>query len=123
MKHLATRPTFRPWSEYQLIGSPQTVAGEDRGYLDCGFNHLIVHTSTPGVPREVRHEWSARFAREVAPHLAAACGIHRASDRRLLFPGDRAHRRAARPGHRERQRGEVNPLADDLLQVAEPSRM
>ena len=72
MKHLADPANIPPWCEYQLIGSPQTVLEKAGRYLDCGFNHLIVHTSTPGVPREVRHEWSARFAREVAPHLAAA---------------------------------------------------
>jgi alkanesulfonate monooxygenase SsuD/methylene tetrahydromethanopterin reductase-like flavin-dependent oxidoreductase (luciferase family) len=69
MKHLADPANIPAWCEYQLVGSPETVARKTRQFVDCGFNHLIVHTSTPGVPRDVRHEWSARFAREVAPEL------------------------------------------------------
>ena len=69
MKHLCDPANIPAWAEYQLIGSPETVVEKTRRLLDCGFNHLIVHTSTPGVPRTVRHEWSARFAREVAPHV------------------------------------------------------
>ena len=70
MKHLCDPANIPAWAEYQLIGSPDTVAEKTRRLLDCGFNHLIVHTSTPGVPRPVRHEWSARFAQEVAPLVA-----------------------------------------------------
>jgi hypothetical protein len=72
MKHLTDPANIPAWCEYQLVGSPATVAEKARRLVDCGFNHLIVHTSTPGVPRAVRHEWSARFAREVAPRFAGA---------------------------------------------------
>jgi alkanesulfonate monooxygenase SsuD/methylene tetrahydromethanopterin reductase-like flavin-dependent oxidoreductase (luciferase family) len=72
MERLSDPANIPPWCEYQLVGSPQTVAEKTAALVDCGFNHLIVHTSTPGVPRAVRHEWSARFAREVAPHFSQA---------------------------------------------------
>jgi alkanesulfonate monooxygenase SsuD/methylene tetrahydromethanopterin reductase-like flavin-dependent oxidoreductase (luciferase family) len=72
MEHLSDPANIPPWCEYQLVGSPETVADKTAALLDCGFNHLIVHTSTPGVPREVRHEWSARFALDVAPRFMTA---------------------------------------------------
>jgi alkanesulfonate monooxygenase SsuD/methylene tetrahydromethanopterin reductase-like flavin-dependent oxidoreductase (luciferase family) len=57
------------WSTYQLVGSPDTVAQRVRDYVDVGFNHLFLHTATPGVPHEVRREWTRRFAHEVAPRF------------------------------------------------------
>jgi hypothetical protein len=75
MKHLCDPANIPAWAEYQLVGSPETVLEKARRLVDCGFNHLIVHTSTPGVPRAVRHEWSARFAREVAPQLAGPSAL------------------------------------------------
>jgi alkanesulfonate monooxygenase SsuD/methylene tetrahydromethanopterin reductase-like flavin-dependent oxidoreductase (luciferase family) len=71
MKALCEPAAIGSWAEYQLIGSAETVAEKTQRLLDCGFNHLIVHTSTPEVPRAVRHEWSARFAREVAPRFSS----------------------------------------------------
>jgi alkanesulfonate monooxygenase SsuD/methylene tetrahydromethanopterin reductase-like flavin-dependent oxidoreductase (luciferase family) len=70
MRRLCDPASIPAWCEYQLVGSPDTVAQKTQRLLDCGFNHLVVHTSTPGVPRDVRHEWSRRFAREVAPRFA-----------------------------------------------------
>lgn len=55
------------WASYQLVGSSQTVIARIRQYVDVGFNHLLLHSATPGVPRSVRREWSRRFAEEVAP--------------------------------------------------------
>jgi len=72
MEHLSDPANIPAWCEYQLVGSPATVAEKTAALLDCGFNHLIVHTSTPGVPRAVRHEWSSRFARDVAPRFLSA---------------------------------------------------
>ena len=57
------------WSDYQLVGSPDTVADRIQHYMDVGFNHLFLHTATPGVPHEVRREWTRRFALEVAPRF------------------------------------------------------
>jgi alkanesulfonate monooxygenase SsuD/methylene tetrahydromethanopterin reductase-like flavin-dependent oxidoreductase (luciferase family) len=60
------------WTEYQLVGSPETVAQRVQAYMDIGFNHLFLHTATPGVPHTVRRRWTQRFAQEVAPRFASA---------------------------------------------------
>ncbi len=57
------------WAEYQLVGAPDTVAARVQSYIDVGFNHLFLHTATPGVPHQVRREWTKRFATEVAPRF------------------------------------------------------
>jgi alkanesulfonate monooxygenase SsuD/methylene tetrahydromethanopterin reductase-like flavin-dependent oxidoreductase (luciferase family) len=57
------------WTEWQLIGSPETVAEKARMFVDAGFDHLILHFATPGVPRAERHRWATRFASEVAPRF------------------------------------------------------
>jgi alkanesulfonate monooxygenase SsuD/methylene tetrahydromethanopterin reductase-like flavin-dependent oxidoreductase (luciferase family) len=63
-----TNPANIPgWCEYQLVGSPDTVAERVQAYVDAGFNHLFLHTATPGVPHDVRRVWTKRFAEEVAP--------------------------------------------------------
>jgi alkanesulfonate monooxygenase SsuD/methylene tetrahydromethanopterin reductase-like flavin-dependent oxidoreductase (luciferase family) len=68
---LRTRPEgIVPWCEWQLIGSPETVRRKLQAYLDVGFNHIILHFSTPGIPGAVRHRWAARFAADVAPHFS-----------------------------------------------------
>lgn len=65
-----TRPEgIVPWCEWQLIGSAQTVLRKLRAYLDIGFNHIILHFATPGIPVGVRHRWATRFARDVAPQV------------------------------------------------------
>ncbi len=66
-----TRPEgIVPWCEWQLIGSPETVRQKLQAYLDVGFNHVILHFATPGIPVDVRHRWATRFAREVAPRAS-----------------------------------------------------
>ncbi len=66
-----TRPEgIVPWCEWQLIGSAETVLRRLRAYLDVGFNHIILHFATPGIPVDVRHDWATRFARDVAPHVS-----------------------------------------------------
>lgn len=72
MKTLCDPEAIEAWTEWQLIGSPETVIEKTQRFVDAGFNHIIVHTSTPGVPRAVRHEWSTLFAREVAPRFSSA---------------------------------------------------
>lgn len=65
-----TNPANIPaWTRHQLIGSPETVIAKVRDYLDAGFNHILVHAATPGVPRDVRRQWTRRFAVEVIPEL------------------------------------------------------
>jgi alkanesulfonate monooxygenase SsuD/methylene tetrahydromethanopterin reductase-like flavin-dependent oxidoreductase (luciferase family) len=59
------------WAEYQLVGSPDTVASKTARYIEAGFNHIFVHAATPGVPHNVRRQWTERFAREVAPRFTA----------------------------------------------------
>jgi alkanesulfonate monooxygenase SsuD/methylene tetrahydromethanopterin reductase-like flavin-dependent oxidoreductase (luciferase family) len=59
------------WAEFQLVGSPDTVASKTARYIEAGFNHIFVHAATPGVPRDVRRQWTERFAREVAPRFTA----------------------------------------------------
>jgi alkanesulfonate monooxygenase SsuD/methylene tetrahydromethanopterin reductase-like flavin-dependent oxidoreductase (luciferase family) len=66
-----TRPEgIVPWCEWQLIGSAETVLRKLRAYLEIGFNHIILHFATPGIPIAVRHEWATRFARDVAPRIS-----------------------------------------------------
>jgi alkanesulfonate monooxygenase SsuD/methylene tetrahydromethanopterin reductase-like flavin-dependent oxidoreductase (luciferase family) len=65
-----TRPEgIVPWCEWQLIGSPETVLRKLQAYLDIGFNHIILHFATPGIPLSVRHGWAARFAGDVLPGI------------------------------------------------------
>ncbi len=59
------------WAAYQLVGSPDTVAQRVRNYVDAGFNHLFLHTATPGVPHDIRRVWTRRFSEEVAPRFAS----------------------------------------------------
>jgi alkanesulfonate monooxygenase SsuD/methylene tetrahydromethanopterin reductase-like flavin-dependent oxidoreductase (luciferase family) len=66
-----TRPEgIVPWCEWQLIGSAETVLRKLKAYLSVGFNHIILHFSTPGIPIHVRHRWATRFAHDVAPHVS-----------------------------------------------------
>lgn len=71
MQRMTDPANIPPWTEYQLVGSPDTVALRVEQYRDAGFNHLFLHTATPGVPPEVRREWTRRFALEVAPRFSA----------------------------------------------------
>ena len=66
-----TRPEgIVPWCEWQLIGSPETVLRKLNAYLGVGFNHIILHFATPGIPIDERQEWATRFANDVAPRLS-----------------------------------------------------
>ncbi len=59
-----------PWTRWQLIGSPTTVASRLNELVGIGFNHVILQFSTPGVPVEVRRRWASLFAQEVAPSFS-----------------------------------------------------
>jgi len=72
MKSRTDPENIPPWTQWQLVGSPETVIKKVRMFADAGFNHIILHFATPGVPRAVRHRWSERFARDVAPTFSPA---------------------------------------------------
>lgn len=72
MKAKTDPANIPPWTEFQLVGSPDTVAQRVQDYVDIGFNHLFLHAATPGVPHDVRREWTRRFAQEVAPRFETA---------------------------------------------------
>ena len=84
-----------------------------QAFADAGFDHIILHTVTPGAPRAVQQRWAERFAREVAPRfspafdavgramivrIAADGGVSLARRRRLQAPARRGDRRG--PGRR-----------------------
>ena len=72
MKRYTDPRNIPTWTEYQFVGSPETVQHRVQMYVDAGFNHLFLHTATPGVPTEIRREWTRRFALEVAPVFTGA---------------------------------------------------
>ncbi len=71
-KALCDPANIPAWTEGQIIGSPETCAARVQGFADAGFNHIILHTVTPGAPREVQRRWAERFARQVAPSFSPA---------------------------------------------------
>jgi len=71
-KALCDPENIPAWTEAQLIGSPETVSRRVQAFANAGFDHIILHTATPGAPREAQYRWAERFAREVAPRFAAA---------------------------------------------------
>ncbi|MGD9536813.1 MAG: LLM class flavin-dependent oxidoreductase [Alphaproteobacteria bacterium] len=72
MKERADPANIPPWCEWQLVGSPATVIRKTRAFVEAGFDTFLLHVATPGVPRERRHAWLSRFAREVAPEFSSA---------------------------------------------------
>jgi alkanesulfonate monooxygenase SsuD/methylene tetrahydromethanopterin reductase-like flavin-dependent oxidoreductase (luciferase family) len=74
MERLTSPEGIVPWSDWQLIGSPETVASKIQRFIDIGFTSFILVFASPGVPVAVRHRWAERFAREVAPRFPSALG-------------------------------------------------
>jgi alkanesulfonate monooxygenase SsuD/methylene tetrahydromethanopterin reductase-like flavin-dependent oxidoreductase (luciferase family) len=72
MQKLTCPENMGPWLDLQLIGSPATVIKRLRGYIDLGYNHIIVHSSTPGVPQAVRHDIHRKFATRVIPEFSGS---------------------------------------------------
>jgi alkanesulfonate monooxygenase SsuD/methylene tetrahydromethanopterin reductase-like flavin-dependent oxidoreductase (luciferase family) len=72
MKERADPANIPPWCEWQLVGSPSSVIRKTRAYVEAGFDTFLLHVATPGVPRERRHTWLSRFAREVAPEFSSS---------------------------------------------------
>jgi len=99
------------WAEYQLVGSPETVAERVQEYVDVGFNHLFLHAATPGVPHDVRRGWTKRFIDEVAPQFTGAGAPASATGATgYLAVGDGAVAdRHARRGPRSQGRGAHAP--------------
>jgi alkanesulfonate monooxygenase SsuD/methylene tetrahydromethanopterin reductase-like flavin-dependent oxidoreductase (luciferase family) len=60
------------FSEHNLVGSAATVARQVEKLRAIGFNHIMVHPATVGVPRAVRHDTLKRFATAVAPEFSKA---------------------------------------------------
>lgn len=73
-KRLTIPENIDGWTRYQLIGSADTVAERVGRLLEIGFTHIILHGATPGVPLELRQEWSKRFVQDVVPRIAVHAG-------------------------------------------------
>jgi alkanesulfonate monooxygenase SsuD/methylene tetrahydromethanopterin reductase-like flavin-dependent oxidoreductase (luciferase family) len=71
-KRLCDPENIPKWTEAQIIGSAETCARRVQEFAEAGFDHIILHTATPGAPRAVQHRWAERFAREVAPRFSPA---------------------------------------------------
>jgi alkanesulfonate monooxygenase SsuD/methylene tetrahydromethanopterin reductase-like flavin-dependent oxidoreductase (luciferase family) len=69
-KALCDPANIPEWTLGQIIGSPETCAERVQAFADAGFNHIILHTVTPGAPHDAQRRWARRFAREVAPHFS-----------------------------------------------------
>jgi alkanesulfonate monooxygenase SsuD/methylene tetrahydromethanopterin reductase-like flavin-dependent oxidoreductase (luciferase family) len=68
-KRLCDPANIPAWTESQIVGSPETCAERVADFVAGGFNHIILHTVTPGAPREAQRRWAERFAHEVAPRF------------------------------------------------------
>ncbi len=58
------------FSAHNFVGSADTVARQVERLRDIGFNHIMVHPATVGIPRELRHDTLKRFAATVAPEFS-----------------------------------------------------
>jgi alkanesulfonate monooxygenase SsuD/methylene tetrahydromethanopterin reductase-like flavin-dependent oxidoreductase (luciferase family) len=72
LTRLADPDNIGDFTEHNFVGSPQTVAGQVEKLAAIGFNHIIVHPATVGVPRALRHDVLRRFAETVAPEFSPA---------------------------------------------------
>ena len=69
-EHLSNPDNLDEFMSLQFFGSPETIRRRLQTYIDLGFNKFVVTTNTPDIPRALRHQWLARFAREVMPEFA-----------------------------------------------------
>ena len=72
--HFSDPANIPPFAALQFFGSPKTVRRQVERYAALGFNKFIVTVNTPGIPQKLRHEWLARFAREVMPEFRETYG-------------------------------------------------
>jgi len=70
MKDRSNPENIPPWTRWQFVGTPDTIAERVQLFIDAGFDTFLIHTATPGVPKEPRRRWSKRFAEEVMPRFA-----------------------------------------------------
>ena len=70
LNRLADPDNIGDFAEHNLVGSVQTVSEQVEKLAAIGFNHIIVHPSTVGVPRALRHDVLRRFAETVAPEFS-----------------------------------------------------
>lgn len=74
MKAMRTSEGVDGYVYSQLVGNPDTVAKRVQGYIDAGFDRIIVHADLPSVPRQMQMEHIELFAKEVAPRFAPQFG-------------------------------------------------
>jgi alkanesulfonate monooxygenase SsuD/methylene tetrahydromethanopterin reductase-like flavin-dependent oxidoreductase (luciferase family) len=70
MKNRCNPESIPPWCQWQLVGDPDTVAMKLQLFIDAGFDTFLIHTATPGVPKEPRRRWMRRFSEEVMPRFS-----------------------------------------------------
>lgn len=70
LSRLADPDNIGDFAAHNFVGSAQTVAGQVEKLAAIGFNHIIVHPTTVGVPRALRHDVWRRFAADVAPEFS-----------------------------------------------------
>jgi alkanesulfonate monooxygenase SsuD/methylene tetrahydromethanopterin reductase-like flavin-dependent oxidoreductase (luciferase family) len=70
LRKLADGADIEGFLDMNAVGSPATVARRINELSALGFNHFIMTNSTPGVPREVRHDMLRRLAATVVPQFA-----------------------------------------------------
>lgn len=69
LKKMSQPENLDGFLDFNMVGSPETVARRVEEFAALGFNHLIVTNNTPGVPKESRHRMLKRFASEVMPRF------------------------------------------------------
>ena len=72
LTRLADPDNIGDFAAHNFVGSPQTVTEQVEKLAAIGFNHIIVHPATVGVPRALRHDVLRRFAKSVAPEFSSA---------------------------------------------------
>ncbi len=72
LSRLADPDNIGDFAAHNFVGSAQTVAEQVEKLAAIGFNHIIVHPATVGVPRALRHDVWRRFATDVAPAFSPA---------------------------------------------------
>lgn len=55
--------------DLNAVGSPSTVERRIRELSAIGFNHFLMTNSTPGVPKDVRHNMMKRLAHDIMPRF------------------------------------------------------
>ena len=71
LKRLAEPENIDEFAAQNLVGSSATVARRVEELAAIGFNHIVIHPATLGIPRAIRHDTLAHFATTVAPEFSA----------------------------------------------------